>query len=98
VSGSTLSYTHNGLIASSLYSYTVLAKDAAGNVSNASNTITVTTDGTSNGGEAPAWQTNTAYKVGDEVTYNGVVYICRQAHTSLAGWEPSNVPALWQVK
>ncbi|MFB9622472.1 carbohydrate-binding protein [Nonomuraea helvata] len=30
------------------------------------------------------------------MTYNGVTYRCIQAHTALAGWEPPNVPALWQ--
>ncbi|WP_370444699.1 carbohydrate-binding protein [Amycolatopsis sp. CA-128772] len=29
------------------------------------------------------------------MTYNGVTYTCRQAHTSLVGWEPPNVPARW---
>jgi len=43
-----------------------------------------------------AWAPNVAYAVGDTVTYNGVVYKCIQAHTSLTGWEPPNVPALWQ--
>lgn len=41
------------------------------------------------------WQPYTAYVIGDEVTYNGILYRCRQAHTSLPGWEPPNVPALW---
>ncbi|GJM77517.1 hypothetical protein HMSSN139_00130 [Paenibacillus sp. HMSSN-139] len=44
-----------------------------------------------------AWATNTAYAVNDTVTYNGSTYTCLQAHTSLVGWEPSNVPALWQI-
>ncbi|MGW5724023.1 glycosyl hydrolase family 18 protein [Amycolatopsis sp. NPDC003865] len=43
----------------------------------------------------PAWAPDTAYAVGAKVTYNGVTYSCRQAHTSLVGWEPPNVPALW---
>lgn len=43
-----------------------------------------------------AWAPNTAYAVNDTVTYNGSAYTCLQAHTSLVGWEPSNVPALWQ--
>ncbi len=43
-----------------------------------------------------AWAPNISYAVGDTVTYNGVVYKCLQAHTSLTGWEPPNVPALWQ--
>jgi chitinase len=38
----------------------------------------------------------TAYRVGDLVTYNGVVYQCLQAHTSQPGWEPPYTPALWQ--
>ncbi|NEE58319.1 dioxygenase, partial [Streptomyces sp. SID8455] len=29
-------------------------------------------------------------------TYGGVAYRCRQAHRSLTGWEPPNVPALWE--
>src|SRR5690606_31712356 len=44
-----------------------------------------------------AWAPYTAYTAGDVVTYNGVTYTCRQAHTSLPGWEPPNVPALWQA-
>ena len=32
---------------------------------------------------------------GQVVTYAGRSYQCRQAHTSLVGWEPPNVPALW---
>ena len=43
-----------------------------------------------------AWAPNTAYAAGDTVTYSGSTYSCLQAHTSLIGWEPSNVPALWQ--
>ncbi|WP_139491767.1 glycosyl hydrolase [Brevibacillus dissolubilis] len=38
------SYTDSGLAASTAYTYTVKAKDAAGNVSAASNAVTVTTD------------------------------------------------------
>lgn len=43
-----------------------------------------------------AWSYPVAYKVGDEVTYNGRLYRCLQAHTSQAGWTPTAVPALWQ--
>ncbi|HHV74959.1 MAG TPA: glycoside hydrolase [Thermoanaerobacterium sp.] len=46
----------------------------------------------------PEWAPNTSYKVGDLVTYNGKTYKCIQAHTSLVGWEPPNVPALWQAQ
>ncbi|HEY2498403.1 MAG TPA: carbohydrate-binding protein [Candidatus Angelobacter sp.] len=44
----------------------------------------------------PAWAPNTAYAVGALVTYQSVEYKCLQAHTSQVGWEPPNVPALWQ--
>ncbi|GAA3445445.1 carbohydrate-binding protein [Planomonospora venezuelensis] len=42
------------------------------------------------------WAPNTAYAVGAQVTYGGATYRCLQGHTSLPGWEPPNVPALWQ--
>src|SRR5436309_2733576 len=44
----------------------------------------------------PAWQPNTAYAAGALVMFNSVEYKCIQAHTSQVGWEPPNVPALWQ--
>jgi chitinase len=46
-------------------------------------------------GSYPAWAPNVAYAVGAKVSYGGKNYQCRQAHTSLVGWEPPNVPALW---
>jgi hypothetical protein len=42
-----------------------------------------------------AWAFPVAYKIGDRVTYSGLTYSCRQAHTSQAGWTPPAVPALW---
>lgn len=45
--------------------------------------------------QIPAWAANTAYAVNAKATYQGSIYQCRQAHTSLVGWEPPNVPALW---
>jgi predicted carbohydrate-binding protein with CBM5 and CBM33 domain len=44
---------------------------------------------------ATTWAAGTAYAVGARVTYAGLSYQCRQAHTAIAGWEPPNVPALW---
>ncbi|GAA4909780.1 carbohydrate binding protein [Stackebrandtia albiflava] len=43
-----------------------------------------------------SWRAGTSYRVGDEVTYGGVTYRCRIAHTATAGWEPPHTPALWQ--
>jgi chitodextrinase len=44
----------------------------------------------------PAWAVNTSYAIGNMVTYGGVTYTAIQAETSETGWEPPNVPALWQ--
>ncbi|MFC0862048.1 lytic polysaccharide monooxygenase [Sphaerimonospora cavernae] len=44
-----------------------------------------------------AWTAGTPYKAGDLVTYSGRTYRCVQGHTALTGWEPPNVPALWQA-
>ena len=48
-------------------------------------------------GAYPAWVANHAYAIGDRVSYAGHNYQCIQAHTSLVGWEPPNVPALWKL-
>ncbi len=48
-------------------------------------------------GHYPAWVANHSYAAGDRVSYNGHDYQCIQAHTSQVGWEPPNVPALWQA-
>ncbi|MEU0450332.1 M20/M25/M40 family metallo-hydrolase [Streptomyces tendae] len=55
-------------------------------------TLTVPGDG---GGET-TWQLGATYAAGDVVSYDGVSYRCIQGHTAYPGWEPPNVPALWQ--
>ncbi|ATB35642.1 chitinase [Cystobacter fuscus] len=45
----------------------------------------------------PAWAPGVAYAQGARVSYGGGSYECLQAHTSLLGWEPSAVPALWKA-
>lgn len=42
------------------------------------------------------WRAGTTYQVGSTVTFNGLSYRCRQAHTAIQGWEPPYVPALWE--
>jgi chitodextrinase len=44
---------------------------------------------------APEWAPYTNYAIGDQVTYAGQLYQCRQAHQSLPGWEPPYTLALW---
>lgn len=51
--------------------------------------------------EVRVWQAGVDYAVGDELAYpdaGGSFFTCLQAHTSQVGWEPPNVPALWQLK
>jgi len=48
-------------------------------------------------GQYPAWAPNHAYPTGALVSYAGHNYRCLQAHTPMVGWEPPNVPALWQL-
>ncbi|MET8567272.1 alpha-lytic protease prodomain-containing protein [Streptomyces sp. NPDC004783] len=42
------------------------------------------------------WTVGKVYQAGDTVTYGGATYRCLQGHQAQPGWEPSNVPALWQ--
>ncbi|WP_127510279.1 carbohydrate-binding protein [Paenibacillus humicus] len=46
--------------------------------------------------EDSAWAPGAAYAAKATVTYAGGRYECLQGHTSTAGWEPPNVPALWR--
>jgi len=46
---------------------------------------------------ATEWEVGAAYVVGNIRTYLGIEYICLQSHTSIAGWQPPNIPALWAV-
>ena len=61
----------------------------------ASPTMSPTSPPTTAPPSGSTWAAYTPYTVGQIVTYNGVRYQCRQAHTSLPGWEPPNVLALW---
>ncbi|REK77831.1 hypothetical protein DX130_03885 [Paenibacillus paeoniae] len=88
--------TISGLSPNTSYTFTVKARDAAGNLSAASNTLQASTiEGTSG---STSWVTQKSYASGDTVTYAGKTYVCLQPHTSLAGWEPPNVPALWRLQ
>ncbi|MDR7276159.1 lytic polysaccharide monooxygenase [Catenuloplanes atrovinosus] len=41
------------------------------------------------------WAAGTGYPAGATVTYGGATYRCKQSHTAIVGWDPPNVPALW---
>lgn len=44
----------------------------------------------------PVWAGGTEYTAGFKAQYGGRLWRCLQAHTSQIGWEPENVPALWE--
>ena len=44
----------------------------------------------------PAWTAGGAYTAGFKAQHSGRLWRCLQAHTSQEGWEPENVPALWE--
>src|SRR5579884_3648755 len=45
-----------------------------------------------------AWSGNSVtYSAGTLVTFQGNEYKCTQSHTSLPGWDPVSVPALWSL-
>ena len=48
--------------------------------------------------EAIEWAPGQTVVAGDERSWLEIVYVCIQGHTTQAGWEPPNVPALWGVK
>ncbi|MEV6805329.1 M28 family peptidase [Streptomyces sp. NPDC051132] len=61
----------------------------------ASHTTTYTLTVSGGSGDT-TWQLGATYAAGDVVTYDGVSYRCLQGHTAYPGWEPPNVPALWE--
>ena len=44
----------------------------------------------------PEWAVGVQYTAGLTVQRNGKLFLVVQAHTSQEGWEPENVPALWE--
>lgn len=96
---STTRYSDAGLAASTSYSYTVRARDAAGNTSAASMPFTVSTKAATTPAPASAapWSATARYGVGDKVTFNGITYQCIQAYQ---GWGDPNwiyAPSLWRI-
>ncbi|MER6366067.1 carbohydrate-binding protein, partial [Kitasatospora sp. NPDC001527] len=91
-SSATLTLAASSTAATGTYQVTVTGT-AGATVHTSQFSLTV---GTGNPGGG-SWAVGTTYKAGDVVTYNGVSYRCLQGHTALTGWEPPNVPALWQA-
>lgn len=47
-------------------------------------------------GYYPQWAAGADYTVGYKVRCGGRLWRCRQAHSSIAGWEPPNTASLWE--
>lgn len=75
------------------YEFTLTAQNDKG-----STVKTVRLIVTKGGDICDPWQAGTSYAIGDCVSYNGVDYVCIQAHTAIDGWTPAAVPSLWQLK
>jgi len=45
--------------------------------------------------EGMAWIADESVVIGDKRTYAGDTWQCLQSHVTRTGWEPPNVPALW---
>lgn len=43
----------------------------------------------------PNWKADMQYNIGDRVRYDNVLYKCLIAHTSQAGWIPTDAASLW---
>ncbi len=68
----------------------------SGMTASATATAVYTIEGSAEQPQVTPWAPNTSYRQGDIVSYNGKNYECIQSHTSLTGWEPPIVPALWK--
>lgn len=86
----TTNYTVAGLIPGQTYTFTVKAVSEQGKASPPSQSVTAKLPA-----EFEPWKARYAYKLNDLVSYQGSIYKCITAHTSLVSWEPPNVPALW---
>jgi hypothetical protein len=47
--------------------------------------------------ESTEWVAGILVAVGEQYSYQGVLYTVVQGHTTQAGWEPPNTPALWSA-
>ncbi|AEI13168.1 exoglucanase CbhB [Cellulomonas gilvus] len=80
VTGTT--YTDTGLTAATAYSYTVRAKDVAGNVSAASAALSVTTKSTTTGGSCKVVYNASSWNSG----FTASVKVTNTGTTALSGW------------
>ncbi|WP_422658901.1 lytic polysaccharide monooxygenase [Paenibacillus sp. EC2-1] len=91
---STNTYVDNGLTVNTSYVYTVRAVDNAGDKSQASPAVTITTSAAGNGGgdtnTYPAWEASKVYLGGAKVQFNGDIYEAKW-------WTQNETPGKAQV-
>jgi endoglucanase len=86
-STTTTAFTDTGLTPGTAYSYTVKARDAAGNVSPASGAVTATTTASAGGGGcSAAWHIDTQWNGGFNVTVTVTDTGTAATHAWQAGW------------
>jgi len=96
-------FTDSGLAEDRNFTYTVQAIDAAGNVSPASNALTVATLAATKPDPAPVptaggtWDPFANYSAGDRVTYGSATYQAVQSHTGIGDPNWISAPSLWVV-
>ena len=63
---------------------------------NKSFSVTIPSHGIRDNNSYTAWASGTVYSVDDKVTYNNVVYICKEAHTSSSSFLPPITQSKWK--
>ncbi|WP_345828050.1 lytic polysaccharide monooxygenase [Erwinia sp. HDF1-3R] len=60
-------------------------------------TIEVKDNDVAQDSSVPAFAANTAYSIGDKVSYKGHIYICLNVHTGANHWSPDVAVSLWKM-
>lgn len=89
-------FTDTTVDAGQEYRYSVVAVDAAGNTSAASNALTITTTSESGDTAYPEWDPFGTYAVGDIVTHGGTRYIAVRSSTGHGDPNWINALSLWK--
>ncbi|MBC3955745.1 fibronectin type III domain-containing protein [Pseudomonas triticifolii] len=88
-------FTDTGLTANTPYQYVVFTRDTANMFSSPSNILKTSTKPEDGGGEISDWVVDHSYKIDELARYEGIVYICIQAHVSNPAWTPTAAFTLW---
>lgn len=90
-----LTFTDTTLAEDTLYTYHLVAMDANGAASPASDRLTARTQAVTLPGP-DAWVAGSYYATGAQVTWRDEAYTCLATHTAREGWEPDRATSLWK--